>query len=238
MLALLPSFPHALPMLDLVQLGLPGDRRIRQNRRALLPHRSPVDENTRSLVGRALANDPSAVDKLFRRYRERLRAALRKLIGPKYRLLQADSEDAAHDAILSALGRLHQFEYRGDGSFLAWLLKSAEFEIIRKIRMLETRKRTATGGIVQLDTNVAQVVTSRDAAPDALAQEQELAEQVRQALQKLPDREREVIVLRRYMELDTDEICQELGLPTAGAVRALLSRAQARLAMMLAPKEE
>ncbi|GAB4150686.1 MAG: hypothetical protein Fur0037_19280 [Planctomycetota bacterium] len=193
-----------------------------------------MDENTRTLVGRALAKDQSAVDALFQRYRDRLRSALRKLIGPKYRYLQADSEDAAHDAILSALGRLDQFEYRGDGSFLAWLLKSAEFEIIRRIRMLEAKKRTAEGGTIALDTAVARVIEARDGTPPDYAMEQELAEQVREALQKLPDREREVIILRRYMELDTREICEELGLSTPGAVRALLSRAQARLAGLLA----
>lgn len=214
--------------------GLSAASRMRQNRRALRPFRSPVDENTRSLVGRALDHDQAAIDTLFRRYRDRLRAALGKLIGPKYRLLQADSEDAAHDAILSALRRLHQFEYRGDGSFLAWLLKGAEFEIVRKIRMLETRKRTAVGGLVALDSGVA--VSANGRTPDESAADGELAEQVRQALQKLPDREREVIVLRRYLELDSEEICQELGLPSAGAVRALLSRAQARLAGLLSPE--
>jgi len=192
-----------------------------------------LDENTRSLVSRALQNDRDAVDVLFQRYRDRLRSGLRKLIGPKYRILMADSEDAAQDAILSALRRLHQFEYRGDGSFLAWLLKGAEFEVVRRIRALETQKRTAKGGLVQLDTEAGHVVADKDKSPSEALDEQELAERVRQALQQLPDREREVIVLRRYLELDTEEICAEMGLPTAGAVRALLSRAQARLAGLL-----
>ncbi|HZT56511.1 MAG TPA: RNA polymerase sigma factor [Burkholderiaceae bacterium] len=192
-----------------------------------------MDENTRSLVSRALQNDRDAVDVLFQRYRDRLRSGLRKLIGPKYRILMADSEDAAQDAILSALRRLHQFEYRGDGSFLAWLLKGAEFEVVRRIRALETQKRSAKGGIVQLDTEAGHVVPDKDRSPSEALDEQELAERVRQALQQLPDREREVIVLRRYLELDTEEICAEMGLPTAGAVRALLSRAQARLAGLL-----
>jgi len=197
------------------------------------PLRFPLDENTRSLVSRALSNDRDAVDQLFHRYRDRLRVALRKLIGPKYRLLLADSEDATQDAILSALRRLHQFEYRGDGSFLAWLLKGAEFEVVRRIRAVEAQKRTAVGGLVELDTHVARNVVGVDPSPTDAMEEQELAERLRQALQQLPDREREVIVLRRYLELETEEICVEMGLPTAGSVRALLSRAQARLAGLL-----
>lgn len=208
-----------------------------QNHR--LPATAPfLDDNTRNLVSRALDQDREAIDLLFQRYRDRLRSALRKLIGPKYRLLLADSEDATHDAILSALRRLHQFEYRGDGSFLAWLLKGAEYEIVRRIRALETKKRTAVGGLVGIDENVEQLVVAKDATPSQMHDENELAERVRVALQQLPDREREIIVLRRYLELDTDEICAEMGLPTEGAVRALLSRAQARLSGLLSRTEE
>lgn len=201
-------------------------------------NRAPfLDDNTRNLVNRALEQDRDATDLLFQRYRDRLRAALRKLIGPKYRVLMADSEDATHDAILSALRRLHQFEYRGEGSFLAWLLKGAEYEIIRRIRALETKKRSAEGGVVTIDDGHADLVPAKDATPSQIHDENELAERIRAALQQLPDREREVIVLRRYLELDTAEICAEMGLPTEGSVRALLSRAQARLAGLLSRRE-
>jgi RNA polymerase sigma-70 factor (ECF subfamily) len=197
-----------------------------------------LDDNTRNLVSKALEQDRDAIDALFQRYRDRLRNALRKLIGPKYRLLMADSEDATHDAILSALKRLHQFEYRGEGSFLAWLLKGAEYEIVRRIRALETQKRTATGGMIAFDEQVEQTVATKDATPSQLHDESELSERIRAALAQLPDREREIIVLRRYLELDTAEICAEMGLPTEGSVRALLSRAQARLSGLLSRTQE
>lgn len=205
----------------------------RENRGTRALARLPLDENTRSLIHRALDQDREAVDALFARYRDRLRAALRKLIGPKYRLLLQDSEDAAHDAILSALKRLHQFEYRGEGSFLAWLLKGAEYEIVRRIRQMETKKRSPEGGLRHLDTAAGRVIPGDDDTPSQALGEQEMAERVRDALQQLPDREREVIVLRRFLEMETEEICEEMGLPTAGAVRALLSRAQARLSGLL-----
>lgn len=213
------------------------DRKSVQNR-GLLAFAPFLDDHTRNLVSRALEQDREAIDLLFQRYRDRLRAALRKLIGPKYRLLMADSEDATHDAILSALKRLHQFEYRGEGSFLAWLLKGAEYEIVRRIRALETKKRSAHGGLVGIDDHVENLIAAKDATPSQHHDETELAERIRVALQELPDREREIIVLRRYLELSTDEICAEMGLPTEGAVRALLSRAQARLSGLLSRTQE
>jgi RNA polymerase sigma-70 factor (ECF subfamily) len=202
-----------------------------------LTRNSLLDDNTRNLVSQALGQNHDAINLLFDRYRDRLRAALRKLIGPKYRVLMADSEDATQDAILSALRRLDQFEYRGEGSFLAWLLKGAEYEIMRRIRSLETQKRSAAGGIVELDKAEVDMIAAKDATPSQVCDESELAERIRAALQQLPDRERDIIVLRRYLELDTAEICAEMGLPSEGAVRALLSRAQARLAGMLSRRE-
>ncbi len=108
---------------------------------------------------------------------------------------------------------------------------------MRRIRALETQKRTAIGGLIAIDDQVEQAVATKDATPSQLHDESELAERIRQALAQLPDREREIIVLRRYLELDTDEICAEMGLPTEGAVRALLSRAQARLSGLLSRTE-
>jgi RNA polymerase sigma-70 factor (ECF subfamily) len=213
-------------------------RRQSGHNRGLLALAPFLDDNTRNLVSRALEQDREAIDLLFQRYRDRLRSALRKLIGPKYRLLMADSEDATHDAILSALRRLHQFEYRGEGSFLAWLLKGAEYEIVRRIRALETKKRSAIGGLIAIDDQLEQAIATKDATPSQLHDESELSDRIREALQQLPDREREIIVLRRYLELDTDEICAEMGLPTEGAVRALLSRAQARLSGLLSRSQE
>jgi len=173
------------------------------------------------------------VDTLFQRYRTPLRNALRKLIGPRYRLLLADSEDATHDAILSALARLQNFEYRGEGSFLAWLLRGAEYEVLRRIRAIDTVKRNP-GVLGSIDREDTPEPAADDLSASHVAGQKELAEQVREALQLLPDKEREAIILRRYMELDIAEVQDELGLPSPGATRALLSRAQARLSGILA----
>jgi RNA polymerase sigma-70 factor, ECF subfamily len=209
----------------------------RQNQGSPAPA-TALDDHTQNLVSRALQHDRAAIDLLFSRYRDRLRTALRKLLGARYRSLLADSEDATHDAILSALRRLEQFEYRGDGSFLAWLLKGAEYEILRRLRERNTQKRGGGRTTMGLDEHEVGNVPAMQPSPEELHDEVELADRIREALQQLPDREREVIVLRRYLDLSTEEIMAELGLPTEGALRALLSRAQARLAGLLSrPKE-
>ncbi len=54
------------------------------------------------------------------------------------------------------------------------------------------------------------------------------------ALRRLPARQREVVVLRVFLDLDIDTTARELGI-AAGTVRAHLSRATAALRNELAP---
>lgn len=196
-----------------------------------LPETPPVDDPTRILIERAQARDAAATEELFARYRERLRGALRRLVRGRYAAF-ADSEDAVQDAILKALSNLERFEYRGEGSFLAWLLRCAENEVLMRLRALSARKRDAQrlqGLGESQGAEPAGVLPS----PSQVAGANELEERVRLALDALPEREREVILLRRYLCLENEEIRVELGLPTEGSVRALLSRAQVRLARLL-----
>jgi RNA polymerase sigma-70 factor (ECF subfamily) len=192
----------------------------------------PAMEPTAShiLVARAQRRDSAAIAILFERYRDKLRLALRRRLGDQYRRALLDSEDAVQDGILAALGSLDQFEYRGSGSFLAWVLRVAEREVLQRVRAQQAQMRDRTR---QVDLAEADDPTDRHASPSEIAAAHETEARIQQCLEQLGEREREVIVLRRYLDLDADEIRVEMKLPSPGAARALLSRAQARLALLL-----
>ena len=195
--------------------------------------RIPLDDQTLTLLNRAREEDAQAIGELFERYREPLRRALRRMVGEDYRVRIADSEDAAHDAILSALQDLGSFEYRGDGSFLAWLLKRAEHALLNKVRASRRFRRDPGPGRLQpleegLDAFDGEISVSEQ------ARARERQDVLRSALEELPPKERDVILLRQFMELDTQSICEEMSLATPSAARNLYARAQARLAVILA----
>lgn len=192
-----------------------------------------MDDRTLALLNRARDDDRAAIGDLFERYREPLRKAIGKMIGPRYRLLGADSEDAAQNAILKALGRIREFEYRGEGSFLGWLLKTAHFDVLEQIRFQERKRRMPEGGQPVGLENAAGEAADLTEVPDRASKE-ELKGLLVDCLDELPAREREVIQMRRLMELSIEQICQELDLPSTSAARALLSRAQARLTGVMA----
>ncbi len=182
------------------------------------------------LVERARNRDSAAISILFDRYRDQLRLALRRRLGDNYRRALLDSEDAVQDGILAALSDLDQFEYRGSGSFLAWVLRVAEREVLQRLRTQRAQKRDQRRQVaLDQGTNPA----AEQASPSQVAAGRETEELIQRCLEQLGEREREVIVLRRYLDLTADEIHVEMKLPTPGAARALLSRAQARLAAAL-----
>lgn len=189
-----------------------------------------MDEPTRFLVRRAQGDDRDALATLLSRYRGRLRSALQRMFGDTLQRGQMDSDDAAQDAIVAAMNGIHGFEHRGEGSFLAWLLQTARNEVRQRLRAEQARKR---GGDGRVDLDVVSEPRSAEPSPSQVAGVRELEERVQAALARLPADEREVIVLRRYLDAEFDEIAAELDLPTAGAARALLSRAQSRLAREL-----
>ena len=188
-----------------------------------------MHELTKVLVARAQAADAAAADSLFDRYRQRLRRALHRMVAPSAAALSIDTEDVMQDAILAALRGIGRFEYRGEGSFLAWLLQTAKHELLHRQRAANATKRAGR----HTTWSQAGEPRSPDASPSEVAIHDELEAQVQACLERLPERERSVLLLARYLEAPTTEIQSELSLPTQGAARALLSRAQARLARLL-----
>jgi RNA polymerase sigma-70 factor (ECF subfamily) len=75
-------------------------------------------------------------------------------------------------------------------------------------------------------------VAAESDQPEAVAIERELAERLRWAITKLPDREANVLSLRYLGEMTNAEIASTLGI-TAGAVGVALHKARAKLRELL-----
>lgn len=188
-----------------------------------------MDEPTQVLIERAQAADGDATNALFLRYRKRLRRGLSRMTAGTLATLSIESEDLLQDAMLAALRGIGSFEYRGEGSFLAWLLQTARHELLHRVRAANAKKRAGN----HLSWSRTGEPRGDDASPSEVAIGNEVEVQIQRCVARLPERERTALVLARYLESSTDEIMRQMELPTPGAARALLSRAQARLARLL-----
>lgn len=135
---------------------------------------------------------------------------------------RAAAEDLVQETYLRAVRGAATFE---PGSNLkAWL-----FVIMRNVWLNELRHARSGPRFVSLE----------DARPGAAPSDpyvefrsKEACDDVRQAVLRLPDVYREVIVLRDFEELSYQEIASVLGCP-AGTVMSRLGRARQRLRLML-----
>lgn len=136
-----------------------------------------------------------------------------------YRLLgnPADAEDATQEVFLRAFQRLHQ--YRPGEPFGAWLTGIARHHAIDVLRR---RREPAAPTGPRATVDVERLVLDRiDRA------------QVQAAVNRLPNRDRTLLVLRYWEDQPVERIAQLLGM-TEGAAKVALLRARRSLAGILA----
>ncbi|HET6892270.1 MAG TPA: RNA polymerase sigma factor [Pyrinomonadaceae bacterium] len=116
--------------------------------------------------------------------------------------------------------------YRGESSFKTWL-----FAVIRRTAANERRKGLLRGLLV---ARGSKVVSPRlqNVNPLAELEESERLSRFKEALDKLSDRQREILHLVMYQELTLQETAEVIGI-SIGAVRQHYARAKKRLRELL-----
>ncbi len=132
-----------------------------------------------------------------------------------------DAADLAQDVFVRAFTGLSRF--KGDSSIRTWLYRVSVNVCLNRV----TAKRPVTESIDTRDHADSRAVDPLDAA--ARAQQ---ATRVRQAIHRLPPKQRATLVLRVYQDLSYEEIARVLG-GTVGAVKANFFHALGNLKRMV-----
>jgi RNA polymerase sigma-70 factor, ECF subfamily len=177
------------------------------------------------LVARLQRGDDAAFEEVVRAYGGRLLSVARRLLGN-----DADAQDAVQDAFVRAFKAIHTFEARA--RLYTWLHRIVVNTALMKLR---ERRRRPTESIDELlpdfRSDGHQAVASREWS-DALLERKETGAIVREAIARLPDQYREVLVLRDIEDRDTAEAAELLG-TTPNAVKVRLHRARQALRTLL-----
>ncbi|MBN1818768.1 MAG: sigma-70 family RNA polymerase sigma factor [Sedimentisphaerales bacterium] len=169
------------------------------------------------LVKRFQAGHSEAFDEMVEAYRGKIAVLAHRLLG-----WDGDVEDVCQEVFVSALLGLKRF--RGDCSLRTWLFRIT----INKCRSRQSRRlRLRWFGPAKM----ADAAIEGDPAEQSLI-EAETAQAVRRAVQALPQRYREPVVLRYLQEMDHEQIAAVLGLSRT-AVNVRLSRARQMLRQTL-----
>lgn len=178
---------------------------------------SPV-ENQRELdlISRAQGGDRAAFSALVRDHQDEVYTLARRLVGDHHM-----ASDVAQEALIRAWRALPGF--RGDSKFSTWLYRIT-------VNTAWTHKhRAARHPATPIDehTQVAAPIDSDH--PEVAGEIVELRGRLRNALDRLPDAQREVVVLKDIYGWSHAEISESMGI-TVTAAKVRLHRARARLA--------
>lgn len=168
------------------------------------------DKELKREVKRAGRGDREAAAVLFDAYHPRLyRYALVRLASP------ADAEDVASETFARVLGKLDSFRWKGAG-FEAWLFRIASNLIVDKHRSMARESRT--------DDPMEEQETAMERLPEDRALHLETSRELDALLLRLPEEQREVLLLRFAAGLDTHETATVMK-KNVNAVRQLQFRA-------------
>jgi RNA polymerase sigma-70 factor, ECF subfamily len=151
---------------------------------------------------------------------------------------QVDASDLVQQTLLNAVARQNQFRGQSEGELLAWLRAILSNNLIDAYRHHGRAKRDVVRN-VSLDEEISQsflrvdaLVTSSASSPSQKAATNELLLRLPDALDALPDAQREAIVLHHLRGLKLAETAQVLG-RSESAVGGLLHRGLKRLHELL-----
>jgi RNA polymerase sigma-70 factor (ECF subfamily) len=158
------------------------------------------------LMDRYCAGDTAAYEALFTRYTPRLVRFLTNMVGP------AQAVDLAQITFMKIHQNRHR--YRSGSSVPAWFFTIARNSALDYLRSAPKRRE-----VYGIEKEEADDRPSRDLLRD---------ERVRAAIDKLPDSQKEVVLLHWYSGLTFEEVGRSVG-ATGAAVRVRAHRAYEKL---------
>ena len=191
------------------------------------PSLTESERYTFGLLEKLRSGDQAAAGELLSVQGDRLRRAIRARLPRESRYL-VDEEEILQETVCRALQNLSRFEWRGKGAFLAWLVGIAVNALREEATRLGVRRPAANIQTMETD-RLDQVAVSESQAPSRIVERLEDWKFLEDALDRLDDEERGLIVRRQILEQDYVTLAEDLGI-TEGAVRTRVSRAMSKLA--------
>ena len=197
----------------------------------------PVDmrnDEVEELVERAQSGEVEALNELFARYHGTMVEMARRRLGARLRLKE-EADDLAQTTFREATRDFAQYEYRGEGSLLRWLVQilhnkirdKAEFYAAGKRDIGRERSTTerddGTGDSQRFEPPSGDLSVTRQ------VQRGEEFSILRDALSSLSPDHRKAITLVFFQGLTLRQAGERMDGRTEDAVRMLLRRAEKRL---------
>lgn len=171
---------------------------------------SSTDALADDWVQQAQTLDPAAFDRLVDEYAPRLHGFFRRMCGDV-----PDVEDLVQEVFIRVVRTIGDYQERG--RFEPWLFRIAGNLARDRFRRESTGLRLVSDG----DGDAMRSIVDRTEPRSSALEKSEDSDRLQAAMQKLPEAEREVVLMRHYGELSFAEIAELTNAPLG----TVLSRA-------------
>lgn len=162
-----------------------------------------LDKEEAALLLRVRARDPDALIVLYQRYGSRVLSLLCRILEDR-----STAEEILQDTFYRLWTRVELFDPT-KGSLISWL-----FTVARNLALDLKRKESRRAGLnVVLEGDQTSVCQAVSLEGLAVAAQEESFDEVREAMQRLPEDQRKVIELAYWEGLTHEELAVRLGEP-------------------------
>jgi RNA polymerase sigma-70 factor (ECF subfamily) len=185
----------------------------------------PNSPDTQNLLDHAKQGEAGAVDRLLEVHREPLRRMIGLRLDPAL-AGRVDASDIVQDVMLEVSQRLTDYLRNPIMPFHLWVRHIAKDHMIdahRRHRQAQRRSLDREQPIVpnafadQSSLELAAQFIDQDMTPATAAVRHELQKRMADAVAKLEESDREIVLMRHYEQLSNQEVATSLGVSEAAA---------------------
>jgi RNA polymerase sigma factor (sigma-70 family) len=158
--------------------------------------------NESELISAYIQGDESAFAALVNRYKSKIYTTIYLVVKDSY-----VAEDLMQDTFIKAIKTLKEGKYNEEGKFLPWILRIAHNLAIDYFR----RAKRYPNVVFEDGSSVFNSLSFADESVESVQITKESHEHLRSMIKKLPNQQREVLVMRHYEDLSFQEIAEATG---------------------------
>ena len=163
-------------------------------------HKVQVSDS--ELVSLYIRGDEKAFEKLVQRHKSRIYTTIYLIVKDQY-----VAEDLMQDTFIKSVDTIKSGRYNEEGKFLPWIIRIANNLAIDYFR----RDKRYPNVVFEDGSNVFNTLDFSEDSVESIQIRQETHEQLREMIQRLPDVQRQVLIMRHYEDMSFQEIADATG---------------------------
>jgi len=154
------------------------------------------------LVTLYIHGNEKAFEKLVQRHKSRIYTTIYLIVKDQY-----VAEDLLQDTFIKAVDTIKGGRYNDEGKFLPWIIRIAHNLAIDYFR----RDKRYPNVVFEDGSSVFNTLDFAEDSVESIQIRQETHEQLREMIQRLPDVQKQVLIMRHYEDMSFQEIADATG---------------------------